>query len=371
MNWALGFRQLGWEVHLVECLKESELEPCGGGSIQEKFWAETCSEFDFVGRESLLVETEDGRPAVGGDYSESRRQAWEHFAEVAQKVDLFLNYSGQFKRLELLGPQLKKVYLDVDPAFTQLWAEVSGCDMNLVGHDVFWTIGRGIGSSEALLPLAGIDWTPTLPVVAAEAWERIFEESQTHPAKPEAMAPWTTVGHWYGYGAMPWNGRSYSGKRESFLQLVDLPGKTKVPLVLATDLQRDWGDLNEFEAAGWRFVSSAEVCATVPSYLQFLRGSRGELGVAKGGYVTSRCGWVSDRSLVYLSLGRPVLLQETGWTKWIEPQPGLRAFSTLDEAAENLAQMEENYATEAAGAAEIARNYFSPEKILSPLLNRL
>ena len=45
------------------------------------------------------------------------------------------------------------------------------------------------------------------------------------------------------------------------------------------------------------------------------QSSRGELGVAKSGYVLSRCGWFSDRSACYLASGRPVLAQETGFDR--------------------------------------------------------
>ncbi len=373
MNWALSFRNLGWEVHLVECLPEKDLEYDANAeeSVQERFWRETCKEFGFIGSESLLIEETPGNSSA----KNSRRARWiedrEKFRAVAQEADLFLNYSGQFKRLDLLGPHTPKVYLDVDPAFTQLWAEVSHCDMNLTGHDVFWTIGRSIGSPEALLPDAGIQWTPTLPVVCADAWAGLSDSLATSVQSPNSSSLWTTVAHWYGYGAMPWQGREYTGKRESFLALRDLPGLSGLPLMLATDLQREWGDYDEFESAGWRFISSAEVCADVPAYLHFLQTSRGELGVAKGGYVTSRCGWVSDRSLVYLSLGCPVLLQETGWTRHVPDQPGLRAFSTPEEAAARLRQIEADHSSESRAAREIARTHFSPRTILLPLLDRI
>ncbi len=42
-------------------------------------------------------------------------------------------------------------------------------------------------------------------------------------------------------------------------------------------------------------------------------GSKGELGIAKSGYVESRCGWFSDRSVCYLASGRPVIAQDTGF----------------------------------------------------------
>ena len=85
------------------------------------------------------------------------------------------------------------------------------------------------------------------------------------------------------------------------------------PFCIASDLQPGWEDYDPFLNGGWKLVSSAEVCRDVPAYLRFIAGSRGEIGVAKGGYVVSRGGWISDRSVIYLALGRPVVLQDTGW----------------------------------------------------------
>lgn len=367
MNWALAFRRLGWEVHLVECLSPDELEQTNDGtsSVQEEFWRATCEEFGFADRQSLLIRGQEGSRS-----HPARAEAWERFRSVAGSADTFLNYSGQFKELEFFRPGTKKIYLDVDPAFTQLWVEVSGISMNLAGHDCFWTIGKSLGRPEVELPHCGVEWVPTLPVVDPEFWWDRVDQLEIQAATPTPPA-WTTIAHWYGYNGMPWNGRLYTGKRESFLALRDLPRQTSAPLVLATDLQREWGDYDEFEQAGWHFLSSAEVCADVPAYLNFIRGSRGELGIAKGGYLTSQCGWVSDRSLVYLALGRPVLLQNTGWPIHVPEQPGLRAFMTPEEAAARLKEIEESYASESAGAVRIAETFFSPSAVLTPLLAAL
>ena len=45
--------------------------------------------------------------------------------------------------------------------------------------------------------------------------------------------------------------------------------------------------------------------------------SRVEFAVAKHGYVVSRGGWFSDRSICYLASGRPVLVQDTGLGDWL------------------------------------------------------
>ena len=66
-------------------------------------------------------------------------------------------------------------------------------------------------------------------------------------------------------------------------------------------------------------------------YQRFIQGSKAEFGIAKSGYVNSRCGWISDRSLCYLASGRPVLAQETGFSHFIPVGEGLFAFQSTED----------------------------------------
>lgn len=356
MNWVLGFRELGWDVWIVEHIDDSEREaPEGPGldSPQEEFWRATVKEFGLENRQCLLVNGQS--PDL------------EAFREFAAGADLFLNYSGQFKRLDLLGPRTLKAYLDVDPAFTQLWVEVCGSDMNFEGHDVFLTVGTTLDRPTARVPLVGRTWIPTPPPVVAGYWRQRL--GAVKPPGPEA--PWTTIAHWYGYPELQWQDRRYAGKRESLVQMKDLPGLVKTRCTIATDLQSDWDDHPVFVRAGWHFLSSAAICDNVPDYLNFIAASRGEIGIAKEGYVVSRGGWMSDRSVVYLALGRPVVLHDTGWTAAIPPAPGLLPFTNPHDCAGAIARVEADYAAHSAGARHLAETLHSPATVLGSILNRI
>ena len=54
---------------------------------------------------------------------------------------------------------------------------------------------------------------------------------------------------------------------------------------------------------GWHLLDPAAVARHAAAYRTFVRGSWAELGIAKLGYVASRCGWFSDRSVCYLAVG--------------------------------------------------------------------
>jgi hypothetical protein len=351
MNWALSFRELGCDVWIIEEISRAKCDPPEPGmkrSPQEEHWHATANEFGFTERQCLLIDGQS--PEL------------EAFRDFASGADLFLNYSGQFSRLDLMGARTRKFYLDVDPAFTQLWAATCGVDMNFAGHDKFLSVGTRMDTVGELVPDTGHAWIPTPPPVAAETWRTRLG------TMPEPGPMWTTISHWYGYNDLPWAGRMYGGKRPSFLAMRDMPQCVQVPVAIATDLQPEWSDYADFVDAGWRIVTASEVCRTVDTYLHFIASSRGEVGIAKQGYVISRCGWISDRSVTYLALGRPVLLQDTGWPEFLEPQPGLLPFTNAGEAARAIGQMESNYSTHSEGALQLAQTHFSAQAVLGPLL---
>jgi hypothetical protein len=356
MNWVKGLESLGWEVWITEHLTSDELEAPESGrarSPQEEFWHETSVEFGLSDRQCLII---DGKsPDL------------EAFQDFCAGADLFLNYSGQFKLLDLLGERMTKGYLDVDPGFTQLWVETCGTDMNFAGHDLFLTVGSNFRSPNLRLPRTAQEWIPLLAPVPGDYWR----ERLAAAGGADERQAWTTVSHWYGYNDLVWEGNTYGGKRDSLHALANLPRMTGVPFTIASDLQPGWEDYEPFIDGGWNLISSAEVCRDVDAYLRFIAGSRGEIGVAKGGYVVSRGGWISDRSVIYLALERPVVLQNTGWPEVITPRPGLLPFEDVSGAAKRIEEAEKNLDEQSAGARKLADEVFAPASALKPLLERV
>ena len=58
------------------------------------------------------------------------------------RVDVLVNISGMLADLELTGSIPTRVYLDLDPAFIQMWQTYDGVDMRFAGHTHFVTVGR-------------------------------------------------------------------------------------------------------------------------------------------------------------------------------------------------------------------------------------
>ena len=103
-------------------------------------------------------------------------------------------------------------------------------------------------------------------------------------------------------------------------------------------------------------------------YQQYIQASRGEISVAKNLYVATRSGWFSCRSACYLAAGRPVIVQDTGFSDVIPTGAGLFAFSDGQEAEEALAAVEADYDRHSRAAREVAGEFFDARRVLSKLL---
>ena len=354
LNWAIGLRESGCDVWLVEHLDRKALKasPGGadGGSLNERLWHCIVEEFGFAGRATLFLD--------------DQADTAEDFTRWAAEADALINLSGQFKLHHRVAHVSRRAYVDLDPAFTQLWAATLDVDMNFDGHTDFFTVGTRLAAAD--LPDTGRPWQPTLPPVSLVNWTRVDDA----PLPVDPAGCWTTVTHWHGYKTMPWQGRLYGDKRESLVGVRELP-RQGARLLVATDMQPDWTDYQEFSAAGWRFIDAAKITADARVYRRFLAASVGEFSVAKQGYVLSRCGWFSDRSACYLALGRPVVLEETGWSEVLPNGDGLRAWTTVDEAAEALRDFERDLPRHRAAARRIAEEFLAAGKVTTTLLSRL
>jgi hypothetical protein len=73
----------------------------------------------------------------------------------------------------------------------------------------------------------------------------------------------------------------------------------------------------------------------------------------------------------YLASGRPVLAQETGFSRYLPTGAGLFAFSTLDEALDGVDALNTDYAGHCRAARALAEEHFDSDKVLRRLLGRI
>jgi hypothetical protein len=355
LQWVLGFRAAGWDVWIVEnlslakCIDWEEKKCAPEASANLAHWNRVIKEFGLEEQATLFIE--------------GRSPDSERLLRFARNAEFLFNVSGHFKQPEVMTAVAERVYVDLDPAFTQIWAEVYGADMHLDLHTTFVSIGRRLGQKDCRAPLAGRRWLPVGVPVALEHF--------TLPGLEEPGTAWTTFTHWYGYPPVEYAGEWYGNKSEEFDRLANLPQKTTEKLEIATNLHPEDPAKRRFLDGGWSLIDAGPLNEPWQRYREYAARSRGEFCVAKNGYVRSRCGWFSDRSVMYLALGRPVILQETGWSDFYPHGEGLLPFHDEAGAVAALAEVARDPQRHARAARAIAEKYCSAPVVVNQFLETI
>lgn len=345
LQYLLGFQRLGWDVLLLDSLPGADAAALG-------YVAETMARHGLS--DAWSVSLGDGEHA-GVD----RRRALEHVAAS----DLLLNVMGFLDDEELLAAAPRRVFLDTDPGFGQMWRELGQADV-FAGHDAFVTIGERIGGDGCTLPTCGLEWVTSRQPVVLDAW----------PAQDAVpRRPFTSVGSWRGaYDPIDYRGTRYGLRVHEFRRFAPLPQMTGRPFELALAIHpADAPDLQLLRTHGWTLVEPTRVASSTGGYRRYIAESQAELMIAKGIYVQTRSGWFSERSACYLASGRPVLAQDTGLEGLLPLGEGLLTFSTPDEAAAGVEAIAADYGRHARAAREIAVEHLDSDVVLTRLLARL
>jgi hypothetical protein len=348
LQYLLGLRRLGCDVHFLEPVDS------GAPAVDAvQYLRAVMDRFGLADCWALIPS--DGAEPVGLSRSEVR--------DVARSADVLLSVSGMLEDGDILERVPVRVYLDLDPAFTQLWHDAEGVDMRLDGHTHFVTVADAIGEPANAIPTCGREWLPTLPPVVLDEWPVANELTR------DAL---TTVGHWRSYGSIHRDGIHYGQKVHSLRPLIDLPRRTRSRFELALAIHSgESADLEALAENGWTLLDPAKVARTPDDYRRFVQCSWAELGLAKSGYAVSDSGWFSDRSACYLASGRPVIGQDTGFGRRLPTGEGLFAFATADDVLAGIDALRADYERHRRAAREIAVAHLDSDRVLSSLLDRV
>lgn len=286
--------------------------------------------------------------------------------EAIATADLFLNVSGGTLLREEYLPSKRKVMIDTDPGWNHFvnfpkWDANPGWhgSAGFRAHDHFFTYAERIGQEDCRLPQLGLEWIPTRPPVMIDRWR---------PEPPGET--WTTVLTWDNFRQpIEHGGVTYGTKELEFGRVETLPSIVEAPLELAVGGSDP--PIDRWQRLGWHVVGSESVSRTASAYRGYVQSSRGEFSVAKNLYVATGSGWFSCRSVCYLAAGRPVVIQDTGFSQLIPTEEGLHAFSTLDEAATAIAAVEGDYDRHSEAARKVASEHFDGRSVLAELLARV
>jgi hypothetical protein len=361
LQYLLGFRKLGWDVLFLDRLEPEMCHDDTGTRVSVEhswnlgYFGNVMHRFGFDGSYALLCN--------GGEstFGLSRPQILERVAAS----EALINVMGFFNDDEILAAASRRVFLDIDPGFGQMW-QASGLHAMFRGYDAYVTIAENIGRPGCTIPTCGLAWMTTRQPVMMDEWPAVSESSATE-------RPITSIATWRGaYEALEYQGATYGLRAHEFRKFASLPGLTADRFEMALDIHpADVKDIEVLSREGWSLIEPRRAAGDPWRYRDYIRSSAAELMIAKGMYVQTRSGWFSDRSICYLASARPVLAQDTGLVGVLPTGAGLLTFATLDEAVEATRAIRRDYARHARAARNVAADCFDSSVVLASLARKL
>src|SRR5256886_8995079 len=322
IHYIVGLQRLGHDVYYVEDSARIPYNP-------ETFEVTTefdytagllnrlAREFEFRNRWAFCARYLPGNPTAGLRLKRIR--------QLYREADAILNICGAQEFNDDLLVSDRILYIESDPGVEQIKIDkgVKSTIQYLGRHHALFTFGENIGTKSFPVPTHGLKWLPTRQPIVTDLWRT--------RRSPPASAIFTSVANWSTSGLKDiiWRGEKYLwSKSREFIRFVNAPKAAGETFELATDI-KDEKARRKFSKAGWRFRSPHDLSVNYWDYRDYIRGSKAEFTVAKDQYVRLNTGWFSDRSACYLAAGRPVITQETGFTKIYGQQGGLFELRSL------------------------------------------
>lgn len=360
LHYLFGFRELGHDVWYLEDTGTWPYNPT------EESASTNCSYNVAYVRQVMekfgLGDRWIYRNAVDGTYYGETK----HAEKVLADANILVNISGSCWLRDITARIPIKLFVDTDPMFTHaVFANRSSKSADqLLNYTRHYTCGLHVGQLDCEVPTGPIRWLPTMQPVAFSHW-------QTNAAaiKPSGASAWTTVMNWMSYADAEFQGKHYGQKSIEFLKCINLPNLSSEKFVIAMGQgpgrNRPTSKLID---NGWTIVDPSKTLPDFETYRSFLTESKGEWSVAKHGYVAAKTGWFSYRTSFYLASGRPAVVQDTGWTRHLPEGEGLLSFCTVQEAAEKISRVCEDYDRHSKAARRFAKDHLDARKICTHLL---
>jgi len=217
----------------------------------------------------------------------------------------------------------RRIFCDLDPSEIFYW--MTKMELGQSSHDEFWTIGLNAHRNDCRLPKSKLRWKTFYPL----ADTRLLQ-SQSRPK----VSKFTTIGQWYWSGAVEVAGEFPDlSKRVMFEPYLGLPARVpETQFELAMNISSDDPERSRLQRLGWHVVDPHRVACTPRVYRRYMAGALAEFTAIKGVDVAWRTGWLSDRAAAFLALGRPVITEDTGATRYLPRDSGFRFIGNIDGA---------------------------------------
>ena len=361
IHYIVGLQQLGHDVYYIE---DSARLPYNPKTCQvnndfgytARILGRLAHEFNFKNRWAFCARYLKGNPTAGLMLRKIR--------QLYRDADAILNICGAQEFNDDLLQSDRLIYIESDPGVEQIKiAKRTRSTIDyLHRHRALFTFGENVGTKKFPVPTHGFKWLPTRQPVVLDFWKT--KRPPAHAALFTSIANWSTSG----LKDISWRGEKYLwSKSREFLRFVAAPKKAGEPFELATSI-KDRQTREKFERNNWLLRSPVDLSIDYWLYRDYIQRSKGEFTVAKDQYVRLNTAWFSDRTACYLAAGRPVITQETGFTKLYGGDAGLFGFRSLGEIVDAVKVINGNYLKHSDAARQIACEIFDAERVLGSLL---
>jgi len=362
IHYLVGLQRLGHDVYYIEDSARLPYNP-ETFEINNEFdytarvLNRLSQEFGFKGHWGFCARYLPGNPTAGLSLKKIR--------QLYRDADAILNICGAQEFNDDLLVSDSILYIESDPGVEQIKIDkgVRSTGSYLGRHQALFTFGENVGTKSFPVPTHGFKWLPTRQPVVTDLWKT--------NRSPSRAAVFTSVANWSTSGLkdITWRGEKYLwSKSREFLRFISAPKESGETFELATNIN-DAKTRANFERRGWRLSSPLQMSVDYWLYRDYIQRSKGEFTVAKDQYVRLNTGWFSDRSVCYLAAGRPVIIQETGFTKIYGGKAGLLSFRSLGEIADAVKMINADYAKHSRAARALAREFFEAKKVLKSILD--
>lgn len=370
IQYPLGLKMLGHDVYYIEDTMQYPVFQSDGAAWDD---ATGCVNYLKEMMEKFGLEDRWAYRDIASGQSFGMTE--EKINELCQSADVFINIScSTFLRDEYFKIP-KRILIDSDPMFTQIQysQELNGeADKNwntkflIENHNYLFSFGENISQPDCKIPVFDFNWHATRQPICLDLWN-------TKSISPDYS--YTSIMNWSGRQKLKYNNDEWGQKDIEFEKFKLIPSyfpDLKFEVVINKPLNKESHfDEKELSNIGWEILSPQEVVANSTDYKCFIQKSVAEFGVAKETYVKSNSGWFSCRSACYLASGKPVITEETGWSKYIAPGNGLFPFVSIEDAIAGIREVDSNYRFHSKKAIETANEYFDSNKVLNQLLEKL
>ena len=363
-HYLVPLRRLGFDVWYVEESDRNLFNAAENYSESEDYSANVAllnQYMEMIGLDSRWIY---GRPGKNEPYVGAKNRRG--LEDLYRHADAVINLCGAHDIIVNSNDFNCLIYIDTDPVETQV--RVANGDekqiRKLDPYQYHFSYGENLGADDCAVPVTRYQWLPTRPPVCLDFWHT--------ETPPPATARITTVANLKSsYKTVEWKGEIWRwSKHYEFNKFIDVPRRTTLAVELALGAGLSESEMKNIHKHGWHIINSRLLDDPL-EYRKYIQQSLGEFSVAREQYVRPRSGWFSDRSVCYLASGRPVIMQDTDFGKFIPTGKGLFSFGNIDEAQNALAEIASDYSRQSKAAVEIAQTYFDANKVVGEILSRV